>query len=65
MRSDSFDHIVAHLLENDASVYFIDKSGRNPLKLADEIKSPEEIRQLLRRKQAVVDARFRHATFDD
>jgi len=61
----SFDHIVANLLENDASVYFINKSGRTPLKLAEEIKTSEEIRRLLRRKQAVIDARFRHAVFED
>jgi ankyrin repeat protein len=60
-----FDQIVANLLENDASVYFIDKSGQNPLKLAEDTKCPEEIRVLLRRKQAVIDAKFRHAMFDD
>jgi ankyrin repeat protein len=60
-----FDQIVSTLLENDASVYLTDKSGRNPLKLAEDTKCPEEIRLLLRRKQAVIDAKFRHAMFDD
>jgi hypothetical protein len=59
-----FDQIVALLLENEASVSFVDKSGRTPLKLADEMKSPEEIRKLLRRKQAVIDAKFRRAMFE-
>jgi ankyrin repeat protein len=61
----SFDRIVAYLLENDASVYFIDKSGQDPLKLAENIKSPEGIRLLLRRKKAVLDAKFSDAMFDD
>ncbi len=60
-----FDQIVANLLENDASVYFVDRSGQTPLKLAEDTKCPEEIRVLLRRKQAVIDAKFRHAMFDD
>ncbi len=60
-----FDQIVANLLENDASVYFIDRLGQTPLKLAEDTKCPEEIRLLLRRKRAVIDAKFRHAMFDD
>jgi ankyrin repeat protein len=60
-----FDEIVALLLENDGSVSFLDKSGRTPLKLADEMKSPEEIRKLLRRKQSVLDAKFRRAMFEE
>jgi ankyrin repeat protein len=61
----SFDHIFANLLENDASVYFKDKLGRERLKLAESIKSSEGIRVLLRRKQAVIGAKFRGAMFDD
>jgi ankyrin repeat protein len=60
-----FGDIVAVLLENDASVSFVDRSGKTPLDLADEVKSPEEIRKLLRRRQALIDAKFRHANFDD
>jgi ankyrin repeat protein len=60
-----FNDIVAVLLENEASISFRDTSGRTPQELADAMKSPEEIRQLLRRKQAVMEARYRHAMFDD
>jgi ankyrin repeat protein len=60
-----FDDIVAVLLENDASVSFVDRSGQTPLELADALKCPEELRQRIRRKQAVIDARFRHTKFDD
>jgi len=60
-----FDDIVAALLENDASVSFVDRSGKTPLELADALKCPEEIRKLIRRKQAVIDASFRHTKFDD
>jgi ankyrin repeat protein len=42
--------IVAVLLENDASVSFLDRSGKTPLELADALKCPEEIRKLIRRK---------------
>ncbi len=60
-----FDDIVAVLLENDASVTFADRSGKTPLELADALKCAEEIRKLIRRKQAVIDAGFRHTTFED
>ena len=60
-----FADIVALLLENDASVTFADRSGKTPLDRADDVKVPEEIRKLLRRKQVLIDAIFRHATFDD
>ena len=60
-----FADMVAVLLENDASVSFTDRSGKTPLEWADGVKVPEEIRKLLRRKQAVTDAKLRHAMFDD
>jgi ankyrin repeat protein len=60
-----FADLVAVLLENDASVSFADRSGKTPLDWADGVKIPEEIRKLLRRSRAVIDAKFRHAMFDD
>jgi ankyrin repeat protein len=60
-----FDDIVAVLLENEASVSFADRSGRTPQELADQIKTSEEIRKLIRRRRAVIDAKFRHAMFND
>jgi hypothetical protein len=43
----------------------VDRSSKTPLELADALKCPEEIRKLIRRKQAVIGARFRHTKLDD
>ncbi len=52
----SFAQIIEYLVQNDASLSFTDKSGKDSLKLADAIKAPKEICQFLRRKQDETDA---------
>jgi ankyrin repeat protein len=46
-----FPEIMALLIEQDASLRFTDKFGRTPLKLAEELESPEEIQKLLGKKK--------------
>jgi ankyrin repeat protein len=60
-----FDDIVAVLLHNDASISFEDRSGKTPLNLADELKTSEEIRKIIHRKEAVINARFHHTNYDE
>jgi ankyrin repeat protein len=47
----SFASIVELLLQHDASIRFEDKEGRSPLELARKVKSSQEIRYALRKKQ--------------
>jgi hypothetical protein len=60
-----FEDIVAALLEHDASVSSVDRSGKTLLELADSLKCPDEIRKLIRRKHAVIDASLHHKRFDE
>ena len=46
-----FPAIVELLLKHDASIRFEDKEGRTPIELARKVKSSDEIRYALRKKQ--------------
>ncbi|MCA9180019.1 MAG: ankyrin repeat domain-containing protein, partial [Planctomycetales bacterium] len=49
--ASTFPAIVESLLKHDASTRFEDKEGRTPLELARKVKSSDEIRFYLRKKQ--------------
>jgi ankyrin repeat protein len=59
----AFPHIIECLVENDASLRFTDRSGRDALKLAEAIKAPKEICEYLSRKRGEIDARYLRAMF--
>ncbi len=63
--SSSYHRIVEYLLENDASLRLTDRSGRTPLELAKQLKSPKGIIQALRKRQQERDAAFQRAIFDN
>lgn len=43
----TFEWIIRYLLENEASLRFLDKEGNRPLAVAEELESPESILRLL------------------
>jgi ankyrin len=61
----SFTQIIQYLLDNEASLRLTDKSGRTPLALADSLECPNEVRQLLRRKQDEMNERHLRALSRD
>lgn len=60
-----FVAIIEYLLEHDASLRFKDRSGKTALELAKSMASPKKIRELLVKKEAELDRRYRRAISED
>ncbi len=59
----ALEKIMECLLNNDASLHLMDKSGNTPLELANALQSPETIREMLKKKQAEIDDKYRRVQF--
>lgn len=60
--ASAFSAIAEVLLKHDASIRFEDKEGRTPLELAKKIKSSDELRYVLWKKQQELDEERRQWT---